>query len=306
MKVRGEDRGRIMKTGNALKVGLAAILAALLVGCAPIPLLTEVQHNVDVAKRVQAVETPVFSPAGTGGTYTSSVDMTGPNAITISVSTPGASIHYTTDGSTPSVSTATYTAPISLAGSGSTMTIKAIGTKGGMTDSALAQQTFIINFDKVSTPTFSPVAGTYPTDQSVSISTTTSGATIYFTTDGTDPTVSSTRSTYIGTPISVAGHLTSATIKAYATKAQMADSTVAAAAYTIHYPTYKITYDGNGSTGGTAPVDSTSYLPGAQVTVLDKYPLVKPGYLFTGWKDGAGNTRNPQFTMPPANVTLYA
>src|SRR3974377_1016403 len=42
------------------------------------------------------------------------------------------------------------------------------------------------------TPTFSPSPGTYSSTQTVSLSDTSSGATIYYTTDGSPPTTSST------------------------------------------------------------------------------------------------------------------
>jgi hypothetical protein len=45
---------------------------------------------------------------------------------------------------------------------------------------------------QVAAPTFSPAAGTYTTTQSVTLSTTTSGASMYYTVDGTTPTTSST------------------------------------------------------------------------------------------------------------------
>ena len=41
------------------------------------------------------------------------------------------------------------------------------------------------------TPTFSPAAGSYASAQSVTISTATGGATIYYTLDGSTPTTSS-------------------------------------------------------------------------------------------------------------------
>src|SRR5262249_54525107 len=50
------------------------------------------------------------------------------------------------------------------------------------------------------TPTFSPPAGTYTSAQMVTISDSTPGASIFFTTDGTTPTTASTMFT---TPISV-------------------------------------------------------------------------------------------------------
>ena len=77
------------------------------------------------------------------------------------------------------------------------------------------------------TPTFSPAAGIYTSAQSVTISSATEGATIYYTTDGTEPTTNSTQ--YNGA-ISVSS---STTIKAIATAAGYDNSSVATATYTI-------------------------------------------------------------------------
>jgi hypothetical protein len=87
----------------------------------------------------------------------------------------------------------------------------------------------------VATPTFSPVAGTYSSTQTVTISTTTPLAVLCYTTDGSTPTESlnlcsgGTTSTY-STPISVA---TTQTVKAIGTLAGSTDSLVGSAAYTI-------------------------------------------------------------------------
>ena len=45
-------------------------------------------------------------------------------------------------------------------------------------------------------------------------------------------------------------------------------------------PTFKVTYYANGSTGGSAPVDSKAYGDGGIVTVLEKGDLVKAGSTF--------------------------
>jgi uncharacterized repeat protein (TIGR02543 family) len=77
--------------------------------------------------------------------------------------------------------------------------------------------------------------------------------------------------------------------------------------------TYTVTYNGNGSTGGTVPVDSSSpYAGGAKVTALGNTgSLVKTLCTFNGWNtspDGSGTVYRPNdtFTMGTANVTLYA
>jgi carbohydrate binding protein with CBM56 domain/chitobiase/beta-hexosaminidase-like protein len=79
----------------------------------------------------------------------------------------------------------------------------------------------------VATPTFSPAAGTYASAQTVTITTTTSGATIRFTVDGSTPTASSTP--YSG-PISVPS---TRTVNAIGLRSGFANSAVASATYTI-------------------------------------------------------------------------
>lgn len=83
----------------------------------------------------------------------------------------------------------------------------------------------------VAAPTFSPAGGTYTSAQNVTISTTTSGATIYYTTDGSIPTG---HSTAYSTPIPVSGNMT---IKAIAVKDGVSSTVVTA--------TYIISSDGN-------------------------------------------------------------
>lgn len=79
----------------------------------------------------QTVATPTFSPAG--GTYTETQN------VSISCATSGASIYYTTDGSTPTISSSVYSSPIAVS---TTTTIKAMGVKSGMTNSAVASATY--------------------------------------------------------------------------------------------------------------------------------------------------------------------
>jgi uncharacterized repeat protein (TIGR02543 family) len=78
------------------------------------------------------------------------------------------------------------------------------------------------------------------------------------------------------------------------------------------FPTsHTVTYNGNGSDGGTVPVDSSSYAEGATVTVASVGTLVKTGNTFIGWNtaaDGSGTARlaGSTFIMGTTNVTLYA
>lgn len=81
---------------------------------------------------------------------------------------------------------------------------------------------------QVATPTFSPAAGSYASAQTVTLASTTSGAEIRYTTDGSTPTAS-TGTVYSG-PIAVTA---TQTIRAIATKSGMTPSAVASAAYTI-------------------------------------------------------------------------
>src|SRR6185295_14730290 len=73
----------------------------------------------------------------------------------------------------------------------------------------------------------SPAAGTYSSAQSVTISDTSAGTQIYYTTDGSTPTTSSTL--YTG-PVLVS---TTTTIKAIAAGAGWTTSAVGSATYTI-------------------------------------------------------------------------
>ena len=260
------------------------------------------------------VAKPSFSIPG--DTYT------GTQTVSLATTTTGASIRYTTDGSTPTSSTGTlYSAPISVA---ATQTINAIAYLSGWTDSTVASATYtiltagsaqfsvvnpwlpVITFTgnpaslasgstmtvtatvtptpdtyawyldgaaaasastsvltlgasmsagshtialvvgkagelssdqftvsvggaQVASPTFSVAAGTYTSAQSVALSTTTGGAAIRYTTDGTTPT-SSTGTVY-SSPINVSSTLT---IRAIAYLSGYSDSSVASAAYTIN------------------------------------------------------------------------
>jgi len=163
-----------------------------------------------------APASPAFSPAS--GKYV------GAQTVTISDTTNGAAIYYTTDGTTPTISSAQYTAPISVS---STETINAIAVSGSIS-SGVATSTYIVG----DSPVFSPVPGTYTGTQTVSITSTDFGAAIYYTTNGTTPTTSSAQ--YTG-PIGVSS---TETVKAIAVLGA-ASSSVSMGTYTINAASQK-------------------------------------------------------------------
>src|SRR5437667_415790 len=96
----------------------------------------------------------------------------------------------------------------------------------GMSNSSVTSATYTIQ-QSVAPPTFTPPGGTFAGSVTVTMSTTTSGASIYYTTDGSTPTTAS--SAYTG-PVPVT---TPTTLRAMAAASGMANSSVTSATYTI-------------------------------------------------------------------------
>lgn len=179
---------------------------------------------------ITMAETPVFSPAA--GTYSS-----GQN-VTITSGTAGATIRYTTDGSTPSQTVGTvYTVPVSLSENTS---LKAIAYLSGLQDSPVASGDYNI---RAANPAFSPSPGIYSAAQNVTITCATAGAAIRYTTDGSTP--SDTMGTVYSGAIPVSA---TTTVKAIAYKTGMTNSNVVTGIYTILAfalnNAYSITHDG--------------------------------------------------------------
>ena len=162
------------------------------------------------------VATPIFEPAS--GTYSTAQD------VTISCTTSDAIIYYTLDNSEPTESSSVYSNPIHIT---NTTTLKARAFKSGWTPSSIVTGNYTIT-GTIATPTFSPSPGTYTTAQDVTINCTTIGATIYYTTNGSDPTENS--SVY-SSPIHIA--TTTTTLKARAFKSGWTQSEVVSGTYTI-------------------------------------------------------------------------
>ena len=150
-------------------------------------------------------------------------------------------------------------------GSASSVTFTIGGTSGNRRIAGIAvTYAGSTPMETVATPTFSVVGGTYTSAQTVTISCATSGATIYYTTDGSTP---STESSVYNSALTISE---TTTVKAIAAKEGMNNSAVASAAYTINLP-----YSGP----DYVRVTSLDYLTdGAKVIVAARYNLTATSY----------------------------
>lgn len=215
-------------------------------------LITETDKN-RVAK-------PSFDPPG--GPYEIG------QVVSIFCSTPGAGIYYSVDGSPPTI---LYSEPITI---DSTSVVKAIATRLEWQDSEVSSANY--NIGRISMPTFSPLGGTYTTPQIVTISCETSGSTIRYTTDGSEPTSGSAIFT---APINVQ---LNTTLKAKVFKSGWLESLSSAAKYTDFFESFVYVPGGTFTMGDTHGVGSSNELPTHIVTLnsfyIGKYEVTQLEY----------------------------
>lgn len=124
-----------------------------------------------------------------GGTVANPTSSITPGAVeigtnvTLSCSTSGATIYYTTNGDTPDETSTEYTSPIEIT---SAVTLKARAYKIGYTPSEVVSFSYTIL--KCEDPQAIPIPGQVLSGTEVELYTGTSGAIIRYTTNGTDPT----------------------------------------------------------------------------------------------------------------------
>ena len=174
----------------------------------------------EVAKR-ETVSNPkiVASGANANGAFSGSA------TVTITCDTAAASIYYTTDGSEPSAKNGTlYNSAIDVTNS---VTIKAIALKDGCVPSAVVIKK-LTNTSCVEIPVLSVPAGDFWNTITVFVTGATSGATYYYTTDGTEPSSSSSKYA-ASTGIKIDS---TTTLKVVGTKSGLANSSVVSAEYT--------------------------------------------------------------------------
>jgi LruC domain-containing protein len=212
------------------------------------------------------VAAPKISPNG-GNFETSTV-------VTLSCSTSGATIYYTTDGNDPTTSSTKYTGPFTLTESA---TVKVKAFKIGATPSAVAKAEFKIS---IAAPTISPNGGSFETEVTLTLSCSTSGVSIYYTTDSSEPTTSSIK--YTG-PFKLTE---SATVKAKAFKPGTTPSGIAKVVFNIFVAIPAITPN-----GGT-------FTDPVKVTIASSTPGASIYYTTDGTEPGTSSTMyNDAFTL---------
>ena len=212
------------------------------------------------------IATPTFGQAS--GTYDVGF------FTTLSTTTSGALIYYTTNGNNPVIGTAfTKLYQDEAIFIASTQTVRAMGYRNGWTTSGIATANYTItNPNIVAKPTISPATGSYSGGQTVTLSCSTPESVIYFTTNGQVPVP------FVNTPVRYRGPFTvyapEVTIRAIGTRTDWADSDVDVAFYTI-------------SGGSQLTACSLNPLPGnygspVSVTISNADPLAQIYYTIDG------------------------
>ena len=258
------------------------------------------------------------------------VSITSPQAITVANGTAydamnlPTTVNIVTEGNTASSAQVTWdtTTPASGNYDPSVLTEQTVTLKGTVTcpDSIDANgveltTTITITISAagiVGAPTANPVAGTYTENQSVTLTSSTVGATIYYTTDGSEPTITGgatggTTQQYTA-PILVTGTVgqsITTTIKAIAVQNGMQDSSVETFTYTIQIPVtgYTITATA-GANGSITPSGAVGVAAGGSQTFT-----ISPssGYVIDTLKvDGLEVTATTSYTFSDvkANHTI--
>lgn len=223
--------------------------------------------------------------------------------ITITSTTPVSTIYYTTDGTIPSSSNGTtYSAPFDVS---APITIKAIATKSGYWDSEVTTK----SFDQVATPSIQDDGS-----NAISITCATAGATIYYTTDGSTPTTSST---VYSSPLTE--NVSGVTIKAIAVKEGLINSVMASGSVILRCAKPIITKVGNTviiscsfpssgvsiyytQNGGTPSSSSTLYSGSISVEIGD---VIQAIAIATGYDDSEVAVKTIREELIPIGGIYY-
>ncbi len=230
------------------------------------------------ASGARKVETPDFDVAP--------ADYNSSQTVGIHTATEGAAIYFTLDGSIPSRQSARYTVPITIA---KTTMLEAIAVEDGFDDSDVRAGTYTITIPPgaVGAVQFEPAAGEYTNDVLVTLSSGTAGATICYTSDGTQPACDAaakcTRGSEVvaATPLNVTKNDTS--IRAVACRGGMSAAPETHADYLLSAA--KPSFDPSpGGVDPSKPVTVSTITKGAVIhyTVDKSTPDCSSGQTFAG------------------------
>lgn len=240
---------------NKRFVGIFILISVLL--------LTTTSCNIFTKPDINRVAKPSFSPEGGGFEQE--------QTVSIFCSTPGASIFYSVDGSSPTIP---YTEPINLRIK--SVTLKAVATRLEWQDSPVA--TSVYNIGRLPMPSFSPGQGIYSEPQLVTISCEIPGVTIRYTTDNTEPNESSQKYTRALT-VSPGTEL-----KAACFKIDWITSATASARYVDYHGLFVLVEGGTFNNGTSNLSVSTFYINKYEITqseyqaVMESNPSSWYGY----------------------------
>ncbi len=220
--------------------------------------------------------TPTATPAA--GTYA------GPLSISLSCTTPGASIYYALNGNVPVIGTTftfLYSGPFSISAS---TTLRAFAAAPGFSNSATLMAVYQITNPIVpaATPVASPGAGPYSGPQTISLTCSTPGSSIYYTTNGNNPIIGSAFTLLYSGPFVINA---STTIRAIAEATGFTTSAIFAGNYTISNPIVAaatpVISPGTGTNPSPQLVTMTCSTPNATIYYTTNGNVPKIGASFT-------------------------
>ncbi len=221
------------------------------------------------------------------------------NQLTILDTNTGASIYYTVNGGVPTATPSElYSAPITVSVGDK---VQAMAALTGYTNSNVATYTVTA---AVTMPTFSVPGGSYTTAQTVTISDSTTGATIYYAV-GATPTATPADLYTPGTPIAVSQ---TETINAIAVATGYSDSELATATYTLTIGNTNLSgsvFTGAPGTAGAVAVSGAQvqvYAAGSEGYGSAAAPLLPSGATVTTDASGAFSLTYNCPAAPPGDL----
>lgn len=180
---------------------------------------------------------PTLTIAPAAGAYASG------QLVTLSSSEPG-SIYFTTDGTTPATaatgSTKAYSAPFALTAN-TTVNARAVDAYGNA--SAVSTRAYTVLDTTPPVVTVTPPAGSYPANQQITLTANEAGSSIYFTTNGTNPTATAANKYTSAITLTAA-----MTLKYFAVDPSNNSSAIVTQAYTVTAPPANTWKDYTGDT----------------------------------------------------------